>query len=94
MPRFSNSRPETEFAGHFSDTQPFSASERLYTSREIADRLGVSDRWVRDHATRRNPRLPAIKLGPLIRFRWSDVVRFLEEQSTGLSPFKKPPQRS
>lgn len=59
-------------------TQPFSVEERLYTSQEIADRLGVSERWVRDHATRRNPRIRAVKLGPLLRFRWADVQAFVE----------------
>lgn len=57
----------------------FSLYERLYSAPEIAEKLGVSERWVRDHATRRNPRIPAIKLGPLIRFRWQDVQSFLAE---------------
>src|ERR1041385_9471590 len=48
------------------------AEERLLTPQEIADRLGVSERWVRDHATRRWPRITAVKLGSLLRFRWSD----------------------
>jgi DNA-binding FadR family transcriptional regulator len=47
----------------------FSPDERLYSAQEVAERLGVSERWVRDHATRRNPRIPAVKLGPLLRFR-------------------------
>jgi excisionase family DNA binding protein len=55
-------------------------SERLLSPQEVADRLGVSERWVRDHATRRNPRIRAVKLGPLLRFRWSDVEDFLSNQ--------------
>ena len=51
--------------------------ERLLTPREVADRLGVSQRWVRDHATRRWPRIRAVKLGSLLRFRWADVEDFL-----------------
>ncbi|SRR5579871_584034 len=51
--------------------------ERLLTPREVAERLGVSQRWVRDHATRRWPRIPAVKLGSLLRFRWHDVEDFL-----------------
>jgi excisionase family DNA binding protein len=73
---------------------PFSAAERLYTPEEVADRLGVSERWVRDHATRRNPRIRAVKLGPLLRFRWADVEHFVATQSIDFSRFKKPPQRS
>src|ERR1041385_5614137 len=56
------------------------AEERLLSPQEVADRLGVSERWVRDHATRRNPRIRAVKLGPLLRFRWSDIQDFLSNQ--------------
>jgi excisionase family DNA binding protein len=56
--------------------------ERLFTAQEVAARLGVSERWVRDHATRRKPRLRAIKLGPLLRFRWSDVQALVAQQAT------------
>lgn len=54
--------------------------ERLLTPREVAERLGISERWVRDHATRRYPRIPAVKLGSLLRFRWVDVEEFLARQ--------------
>jgi excisionase family DNA binding protein len=61
--------------------EPFSIEERLYTAQEVAARLGVSERWVRDHASRRRPRIRAIKLGPLVRFRWPDVQAFLSEMT-------------
>lgn len=54
---------------------------RLLTPREVANRLGVSDRWVRDHATRRSPRIPAVKLGALLRFRAADIEKFLSQNS-------------
>jgi excisionase family DNA binding protein len=57
----------------------FGLDERLYSAQEVASRLGVSERWVRDHATRRSPRIRAVKLGPLVRFRWPDVQAFLAE---------------
>jgi excisionase family DNA binding protein len=57
-------------------TKPCS-DERLLTSGQVAERLGVSERWVRDHATRRQPRIAAVKLGSLLRFRWTDVEDFL-----------------
>jgi len=60
----------------------FERDERLYSAREVAERLGVSERWVRDHATRRNPRISAVKLGPLLRFRWRDVEEFVAAQTT------------
>ena len=61
---------------------PIDIDECLLTAREVAARLGVSERWLRDHATRRNPRIPAIKLGPLVRFRWADVQAFVAEMKT------------
>jgi excisionase family DNA binding protein len=61
---------------------------RLLTPQEVANRLGVSERWVRDHATRRFPRIPAVKLGPLLRFRPSDIENFLIENSVPV-PSKK-----
>jgi excisionase family DNA binding protein len=60
-------------------SEPFGFDERLYTAQEVASRLGVSERWVRDHAARRSPRIRAVKLGPLVRFRWPDVQAFLAE---------------
>src|SRR5713101_3129356 len=55
-------------------------SERLLRPPEVADRLGVSERWVRDHATRRSPRIRAGKLLPMLRFRRSDVATFPSNQ--------------
>lgn len=55
-------------------------SESLWTAKQAAALLGVSERWVRDHATRRFPKLPVVKLGPLLRFRRTDVEQFIEAQ--------------
>lgn len=65
----------------------FSSDERLLTAQEVAKRLSVSERWIRDHATRRSPRIRAVKLGPLLRFRWSDVHALVAELATH-KPFK------
>jgi predicted DNA-binding transcriptional regulator AlpA len=54
----------------------------LRTLDEVAQQLGVSKAWVRDHATRRNPRIPVIRLGgkrALLRFRPQDVEQFITE---------------
>ena len=64
------------------------ADSRLLTPQEVANRLGVSERWVRDHASRRSPRIPAVRLGPLVRFRSSDIEDFLN-QNTFPAPSKK-----
>jgi len=54
--------------------------QRLLSLDEVATMLGVSRDWVRDHATRRNPRIPVVRLGgkrALLRFRAEDVDRFI-----------------
>jgi excisionase family DNA binding protein len=54
----------------------------LLTLDEVAQRLGVSRDWARDHATRRNPRIPVVRLGgkrALLRFRPQDVAQFITE---------------
>ncbi len=60
-------------------TRPY-PDQRLLNAIEVAKRLGVSERWVRDHATRRAPRIPVISLGPLLRFRPDDVEEFIDAQ--------------
>jgi hypothetical protein len=61
-------------------------SRRLLSVSEVAEWLGVSLGWVRDHASgRRQPRLFAIKLGPakgkgLWKFREEDVYQFIQNQ--------------
>jgi excisionase family DNA binding protein len=51
-------------------------------AREVAARLGVSERWVRDHTSRRNPKIRAVKLGSLIRYKRADVEIFMENLDT------------
>jgi predicted DNA-binding transcriptional regulator AlpA len=46
---------------------------------EVARWLGVSAAWVRDHATRKSPRLPTIKVGKMLRFRPADVENFIQD---------------
>jgi predicted DNA-binding transcriptional regulator AlpA len=56
--------------------------ERLLNARQVADKLGVSERFIRDHTTRRSPKIPAVKLGKLIRYRCADVDIFMAELGT------------
>jgi predicted DNA-binding transcriptional regulator AlpA len=58
------------------------AQERLLNAREVVARLGVSERWVRDHTTRRSPKIRAVKLGSLIRYRGADIEIFMESLDT------------
>lgn len=61
-------------------------TRRLLDVSDVAEWLGVSKGWVRDHAAgRRQPRLFAIKLGPakgkgLWKFREEDVYEFIQNQ--------------
>ena len=63
----------------------FHIPERLLNAREVAARLGVSERWVRDHTTRRSPKLRGVKLGSLMRYRNVDVEDFMEKLATSRS---------
>jgi excisionase family DNA binding protein len=54
----------------------------LLTVSEVARLLQISEGWVRDHATgRRQPDIKSIRLGRSIRFRYEDIVQFIEECS-------------
>jgi predicted DNA-binding transcriptional regulator AlpA len=70
------------------DCQPTAASltpsaTRLLTIHDVADWLGVSKGWVYDHVTRKQPRLPCVRLGDMTHFRRVDIERFIEEHFSG-----------
>ena len=52
--------------------------ETLLTAKEVASILKVSYGWVKDHATRKEPRLRCVRVGDLLRFRPKDVAEFIE----------------
>jgi hypothetical protein len=54
---------------------------RLLGPRDVARWLGVSSGWVRDHATRKEPRLRTVKVGKLLRFRPEDIEEFLRQRA-------------
>lgn len=56
-------------------------ADRFMSTKEIAEWLGMSMRWVQMHAKGQLlPKLEGIKLGPNTwKFRLSDVEKFLEE---------------
>ena len=56
--------------------------DRLLDAREVVAKLGVSERFIRDHTTRRSPRIPGVKLGKLLRYRAADVEVFMAELNT------------
>jgi hypothetical protein len=73
------------FEEHQAQPTLFSPAElppRLWTLDEVAEFLQMSKDWVRDHATRRQPRIPSIRLGgrrAVLRFRPQDVRQFVNE---------------
>lgn len=56
--------------------------DRLLDARQVAAKLGVSERFIRDHTTRRYPKIPGVKLGKLLRYRAADVEIFMTELNT------------
>ena len=73
------------FEAHQQQPALFSPAElppRLWTINEVAEFLQMSPDWVRDHATRRQPRIPSIRLGgrrAVLRFRPQDVRQFVDD---------------
>ncbi|HKS75078.1 MAG TPA: helix-turn-helix domain-containing protein [Terriglobales bacterium] len=61
------------------------ANDHLLKPEQVAERLNVSVDWVRDHSSRKMPRLPVIRLGGgpgragLLRYRASEIEKFIEE---------------
>ena len=67
------------------DSGPDRGDDRLLDAREVAAKLGVSERFIRDHTTRRSPRIPGVKLGKLLRYRPANVEVFMAELNTLLA---------
>lgn len=61
------------------------SDDPLLKPEQVAERLSVSVDWVRDHSSRKMPRLPVIRLGGgpgragLLRYRASEIEKFIEE---------------
>jgi excisionase family DNA binding protein len=59
--------------------------DRLLTPQEVCDYLGVSIRSFYNWRTENRSYPPAIKVGKHLRYRWSDLQTWLEEQSERVS---------
>ena len=66
-------------------TEPHRRSAALVTPADVARTLHVSAAWVRDHATRKQPRLPSVKVGKLLRFRPEEIEDWIRKQSKGVA---------
>ena len=57
----------------------------LLAPHDVARRLQVSVAWVRDHSTRKHPRLPVVRVGGLLRYHPVDLERWIEDlRATGI----------
>ena len=52
----------------------------LLTPSDVAKRLQVSTAWVRDHSTRKYPRLPVTRVGGLLRYHPADIDAWIAAQ--------------
>jgi predicted DNA-binding transcriptional regulator AlpA len=57
------------------------STDRLLNAREVARILNVSTAWVYDHADRKRPMVPSVRLGKALRFRPEDVQQFINEMT-------------
>ena len=55
--------------------------DKLLTPREVASWLDVSVDWVQDHATTKEPRIPALRMGKLLRFRREEIEAFITDRA-------------
>ncbi len=53
-------------------------SDRILTVRELARELRISPRLIYEHCHDREPRLPVIRLGRVLRFRESHVQEWMD----------------
>ena len=51
----------------------------LLTPQDVARRLQVSVAWVRDHSTRKHPRLPVVRVGGLLRYHPLDLDHWIQD---------------
>lgn len=61
----------------FEENEEQEDEKPLLDPTQVAEWLGVSVAWVRDHSTRKSPRLPTVKAGKLLRYRPADVKQFI-----------------
>lgn len=57
-----------------------SIDEPLLSVQELADRLGVGTMWIYIRTAKTGTRggIPHLKAGRLLRFRWSEIIAWME----------------
>jgi excisionase family DNA binding protein len=76
-----NPNPDTTSSTRFELVGKGYDPDQLLTVEDVARRLQISPAWVRDHATRKQPRLPVVRVGKLLRFRREEIEKWIEDQS-------------
>lgn len=61
---------------------PSKRQDKFLTAKELSAWLNVSESWVRDHSTRKQPRLPVLRIGGVVRFSESAVQTFIEQYAS------------
>jgi Helix-turn-helix domain len=64
------------------DAQPVRSEKLWYTVKDLAAEWGLSEGCIRDHATRKRPRIKGRKFGKFIKFHKNDIQTFLDEIAT------------
>jgi predicted DNA-binding transcriptional regulator AlpA len=67
-------------AGEVRGSHPMMPEGFLLTPSQVAQRLQVSVAWIRDHSTRKHPRLPVVRIGGLLRYDPADIDQWIAEQ--------------
>jgi excisionase family DNA binding protein len=55
-------------------------SSKLMNVEEAAKYLGVSKQWVYDHSSRKEPKIPCVKIGNNVRFRPESLTQWVESR--------------
>jgi hypothetical protein len=53
-----------------------------FTVKDLSAEWGISEGWIRDHATRKQPRIKGRKFGKFIKFHRDDIKTFLDQIAT------------
>jgi hypothetical protein len=53
-------------------------TEKLLTPDEVAILMDVKMSWLMDHVTRIEPIIPHIRIGKMVRFKWSAVAEWID----------------
>jgi hypothetical protein len=65
-----------------SATSTANGEKLWFTVKDLSAEWGISEGWIRDHATRKQPRIKGRKFGKFIKFHRDDIKTFLDQIAT------------